>query len=227
MKSVLGYNLHLFDLHYGTVGEVGNGLTGQVAQEGNIGSEGTDVESHRIGLQVIVVTFQADGPRLAVIELILYQLALHEGHRYIAYIVDTEEVFLHLGRGWQIPSNVEVSGERKTAGASLLDLKLRSDGFDGGSLGLETLSAGIDDVIDRVATQTEQVGSILTRQYGGIGYEQTCCRVSVVTLTVLPVAVFRAKVLLNPAMGLYNAFPLTVALSKRYSVAIPSGAKKK
>ena len=100
LKSVLGYDLHLFDLHYGAVGEVGNGLTGQVAQEGNIGSEGTDVESHRIGLQVIVVTFQADSPRLAVIELILYQLALHEGHCHIAYIVDAEEVFLHLGRGW-------------------------------------------------------------------------------------------------------------------------------
>ena len=80
---------------------------------------------------------------------------------------------MHLGRERQIPSNVEVSGERKTAGASLLDIKLRSDGFDGGSLGLETLPAGIDDVIDRVAIQTEQVGSILTRQYGGIGYEQT------------------------------------------------------
>ena len=50
LKSVFRYNLHLFDIHYGAVGEVGNGLTGQVAQEGNIGSEGTDVESHRIGL---------------------------------------------------------------------------------------------------------------------------------------------------------------------------------
>ena len=150
MKSVLGYNLHLFDLHYGTVGEVGNSLMGQVAQEGNIGSEGTDIESHRIGLQVIVVTFQADGPRFAVIELILNQLALHEGHRHIAYIVDAEEVFLHLGGGQQILSNVEVSGERKTAGACLLDFKLRSDGLDGGGLGFETLPAGIDDVIDCV-----------------------------------------------------------------------------